>query len=195
MNQTITPQKAASLGILLVALWLILLGIWNALELIVFTFREPPVSHVDVLTEVATFLIVLWKMLPLVIGLVLFRQHRALTHWFYGHAVLEERDSWHDTTVLATLLIGLLGLFLTARALNEFCDEFQILLWILSIDNKMMIATFWNTSEYPFWYLPILYPLVLGVAFVVGARQIGNLIGRAIDKSLDSPAEKEEDDS
>jgi hypothetical protein len=135
-------------------------------------------------------------MLPLVIGLILFRQHRSLVHWFYGYVALEEeRDSWHDTTVLATLLVGLLGLFLTARALNEFCDEFQMLLWILSIDNKNMIATFWDTSEYPFWYLPILYPLVLGVAFVVGARRIGNIIGCAIDKSLESSAEKEEDDT
>jgi hypothetical protein len=193
MNQTITPRKAASLGVLLVAVWLIMLGIWKAVSLIFVTFRELPGSDMGIThTYVTIFMIILWKMLPLILGLALFRQHRALVHWFYGYAELEEeRDSWHDTTVLATLLVGLLGLFLTARALGEFCNENQISMWILSIDNKE-IADIWAS---PFWCLPILYPLILGIAFVVGANRIGKSIGRAIDKSLESPTESEEDNS
>ena len=197
MNQTITPVKAASFGVLFVALWLIVLGIWNALELFPFTFRNLPRSAGDVtLTEATVALIILWKTLPLVVGLILFRQHRFIVRWFYGYTVPEnnEPDCWHNTNLLAILLVGLLGLFLTARALDAFCAENQILLWILSIDNKMLIAAYWDTSEYPFWYLSIVYPFILGFVFVVGAGRIGRLIGRTIDKSLESSAEKEEDE-
>jgi len=199
MSQTLTPQKATSLGVLLVALWLIMMGIWHSFDLVFFTFRELPGTIM--LTGVTIFLTVLWKTLPLIIGLILFRQHRSLVRWFYGYAVLEEeRNSWHDTTLLATLIAGLLGLFLTARALEALCGEYQIILWILEIDNPNLSALYGSAIEYSTWScLWILYPLILGLAFVAGANRIGTLIGRAIDKSLASPSEepteKEEDDS
>jgi hypothetical protein len=200
MNQTITPKKATSFGILFVALWLIVMGIWHIFELIFSVFWTLPPIQVVVAFPVswvgALFLIVLWKTLPLVIGLVLFRQHRSLVRWFYGYGALEdERDSWDDTALLATFLAGLLGLFLFARALSVFCSENQIWVWILAVENKTIDVS-WNIHE----YLPILYPLILGFVFIAGAGRIGAVIGRAIDKSLanpieENPTEKKEDDS
>jgi hypothetical protein len=199
MNQTITPKNTTLFGILLVALWLIVMGIWHIFELVFFVFWTLPPIQVDVtftVSWVGIFCIILWKTLPLIIGLVLFRQHLSLVRWFYDYVALEEeRDSWDDTALLATFLAGLLGLFLFARALDAFCRENQILLWIIAVENKT-VGISWNIHE----YLPILYPLILGFVFIVGAGRIGAIIGRAIDKSLampakESPTEKMEDDS
>ena len=195
IHRTITPQKAAMIGVLLVALWLIVLGIYNTLGL-VFTFQRVPQLNTEVTTRIA-FWTVLWQVLPLGIGIAIFRSHRLFIRYFYGYAVSEgeERNSWHDTGLLATLLIGLCGLFLLSLAINHFCDEQWILVLILEIDNPQM-ATMWHTTGWArLWeFTSILYPLFVGVIFVAGAGRIGNFIGRQIDQSLEKPLHDEQEE-
>ncbi|MCL2743150.1 MAG: hypothetical protein FWE67_04795 [Planctomycetaceae bacterium] len=196
MNQTITPVKTASLGVLLIALWLIVQGVFNALGLIFLIWDLPNSFEGVTLTVTTVCLLVLWKTLPLTIGIVLFQQHRSIVRWFYDCVLPEneEPDGWHNSASPAILLVGLLGLFLISGALNAFCNEHLVMMRILEIDNKMPIPPHRYSDANPSWYTPIVYPLFLGLVFVIGAGRIGICIGKAIDKSLESPAEKEEDE-
>jgi len=193
MNQPLTPQKAASLGVLLIALWLILLGIYNTPSL-VWEFLYLPQLDMT-MTNVTFFLIVLWQMLPLIIGIILFRQHRLLVLWFYGYSALEEKqNSWHDTGLVATLATGLLGLFLLSLAAERLGAETLMRVLILEIDNpKMRVMLGWSSGERLSAFTAILYPLVFGTVFVGGAGQIGKFIGRKIDQSLEKPLQEEDD--
>jgi len=194
MNQPLTPQKATSLGVLVIALWMIVLGIYNVPDL-VGEFRL--LSQLDVtVTYVPIVLIVLWKMLPLVIGIILFRNQRFLVHQFYSFSMPddEERNSWHDTGLVATFVIGLLGLFLLSLAVERFCAERLILMLILEIDNpKMSVMLGRSSGERLSAFAAILYPFVFGTVFVGGAGQIGKFIGRKIDQSLEKPLQEEDD--
>ena len=196
MNQSLTPQKAASLGVLIIALWLILLGIYNTPSLVWELLSLPKLGRdMDITVSYATIiLIILWQMLPLVIGLVLFRQHRFLVHWFYGDAGLDdERNSWHDTGLVATLVIGLLGLFLLSLALERLGSETLIRTLILEIDNPK-ISEMWSSMGGKLSaFTSILYPLFFAFVFIVGAGWIGKFIGQRIDKSLEKPLQEEDD--
>jgi len=194
MNQPLTPQKATSLGVLIIALSMIVFGIYN-LPSLIGEFRLLPQLNVTVST-VSIVLIVLWKIFPFVIGIILFRKQRFLVHWFYSYVMPEdeERNSWHDTGLVATFLMGLLGLFLLSLAVERFCAERLILMLILEIDNPAM-STMWETScwERLSAFVTILYPFLFGVVFVGGAGQIGKFIGRKIDQSLETPLQEEDD--
>ena len=196
MDRPITPLRAASFGILLLALWLIVWGIWKTIEL-PFVFGAIPKMGLSV-TYVTIVLIILWKMLPLGIGIFLFRQHWTVIHWFCGTAVSKdsEQDSWSNTSLPAILLTGLFGLFLAARGLQRFCDEWTILMQILAIDNPAMWQhgnwSLWFASTYPSPILWTCCPILFGLVFIIGARRIGNLVGRQIDKSLEHPSDEEE---
>jgi len=193
MNPPITPLRAASLGILLIALWLILLGVWHTFE-IYFTISAVPTMGLTI-TFVTVALIVLWKTLPFFVGFFLFWQHRFFVNLFCGTTAAknDERDSWNNTPLLAMLTIGLLGLFLFATGIGRFCGMYPFLYFILAVDNfseaQWLIAT---TSDYNTLFLPVFYPIVLGFVFIIGACGLGNLIGKQIDKSLESPTETEE---
>jgi len=72
------------------------------------------------------------------------------------------------------------------------------LLWILSIDNPRFVemggalVAQWDSSANRWgFYANMLYPLLIGLAFIAGASQIGKIIGRAIDKSLECPEDNE----
>ena len=200
MNHPITPLRAALFGVLLVALWLILLGICNALQapFVILSVRPMGLS----VTFVTIFLIALWKILPLGIGIILFRQHRTVVHLFGGIAIPKEveQDTWNSTPLLATLLIGLLGLLLVTDGLQRFCGEQSVMWLILAIDNPREMQYFPSGNiaitgsifggRLP-QLMPILYPVALGLVFLLGARQIGNLIGRQIDKSFSISSEEE----
>jgi len=129
MNRTITPLKAASLGILLVGLWLIVLGVWQMLGLY-YTFQDlrgtaGSLGREVVITNVAIVFTIVWKILPLGVGVALFRLQRAIIRLFFGHAVTEEdeRNHWNDTRFLSTLVLGLLGLFLLASSMVAACFQ------------------------------------------------------------------------
>jgi len=194
MNRTISPLKAASLGIMLVGLWLIVLGVWNTLGLVyTFQYASTLTSHEG--TSVTAILIVLWKTLPLWVGIALFRGQRALVHLFYGRAITEEdeRNHWNDTQFLSTLVLGLLGVFLVARGLDLFCSEQRIMtLIVLNDDPTTRQSIIWES-----WYwetvIPVFFPIVLGMVFILGAGRIGNIMGSRIEKSLETPLEKEDD--
>ena len=195
MNSPITPLRAASLGVLLIALWLILLGIWHTLEIYV------PISAASTMDVTVTFvtiaLIILWKTLPLVVGVFLFWQHQFFVNLFCGTTAEknDERDSWNNTPLLAMLTIGLLGLFFFATGIGRFGSSHVIFIYILSIDNPLsaqwLTATA-NDHSTLFLPAPVSYPLILGFIFVIGACGLGNLFGKQIDKSLESPTETEE---
>ena len=197
MNRTISPLKAALLGIMLIGLWLIILGIWNALELL-YTFRDIPTNAK--VTSVIAILIILWKTLPLWIGLVLFRNQRFLVHLFYGQAVTEEyeRNHWNDMRFLSTLVLGLLGLFLFARGLDQFCEMYLIFRLIIEIDNPPLQGTQRISVWEPmFWerlseVMTTLYPVILGLVFALGAGRLGDFMGRQIEKSLEMPPETDD---
>jgi len=195
MYQPLSPRKAASLGILLIAISLIVQAIYNVPRL-VYEFQGLPKIDPDItLTYVPICLIILWYMSPLVIGLILFRQHRFLVRWFYGYAVLDEkRSSWHDTGLVATLVIGLLGLFLLSLAVERFCNERMVLLLILEIDNPKWKAMWDNPSLSTrlAMFQETLYLFVFATVFIGGAGYFGKLIGRKIDQSLEKPLQEED---
>ncbi len=190
MNRTISPLKAAALGIMLIGLWLIVQGGWNVLGLI-YTLQYASTLTFHKGASVTAILIVLWKTLPLWIGITLFRGQRALVHLFYGRSITEkdERNHWNDTQFLSTLVLGLLGLFLVARGLTLFCEEYRIMGLIVQIDDPTIRRSIiWEM--WPWEYMvQTLFPVVLGMIFVLGAGRIGNIMGHRIEKSL----EKEDD--
>ena len=193
MNPLITPLQAASLGILLIALWLLLLGVWHTFE-IYFTISVVPKMGLTITFATVAFTI-LWKTLPFFVGFFLFWQHRFFVNLFCGTTAAknDERDSWNNTSLLTMLTIGLLGLFLFATGIGRFCGMHPFLYFILVIDNP--IATQWllaTANDYNTLFLPVFYPIVLGFIFIIGACGFGNLIGNQIDKSLESPTETEE---
>ena len=196
MEHPITPLKTASFGVLLIALWLIVLGIWHTFGLF-YTF--PNLKHDMTVTYATAAFIVLWKMLPLGIGIILFRQHRAVVRLFSGIDVLKngEHDTWNNTRLLAALLIGLFGLVIAGRGLDGFSGDHYVMWLILEIDNPhagqyIEAMTLWERLPL---FMPVYFPIVLGLIFVVCARRIGNLIGYQIDKSLENTHEKEEGNS
>ncbi|MCL2004849.1 MAG: hypothetical protein FWG73_01680 [Planctomycetaceae bacterium] len=201
MDSTLSPLRMASFGILLIALWLICLGILNAIWI---PFGISTITKMGLTITYATILlIILWKMLPLAIGFILFQRHRQAVHLLTGTALAknDEQDNWHNTPLLATLLVGLLGIFLAARGLRLFCDESLVIWLIMEIDNRQAgqfftseraVATTIGLGRFPL-FIPIVYPFVLGFVFIIGARRIGNLIGRQIDKSLATPSGEKED--
>ena len=194
MSRTISPLKAASLGIMLVGLWLIVLGVWKTLGLL-YTFQDASTLTSHKGTSVAVILIVLWKTLPLWVGIALFRGQRTLVHLFYGRAITEEdeRNHWNDTQFLSTLVLGLLGVFLVARGLDQFCQEQRILSIIVQIDDPTTRrSVIWDLF---YWehVISILFPVILGVIFVLGAGRIGDIMGYRIEKSLEESLEREDD--
>ena len=196
MNQSLTPRKAASLGVLIIALWLILLGIYNTPSLVwelLFLLRLSMDMGITV-SYVTIFLTILWQMLPLIIGLILFRQHRFIVHWFYGDAGLDdEQNDWHDTGLVATLVIGLLGLFLLSLALERLGSETLIRALILEINNRQMHEQWSSTWGELSAFTSILYPLFFAFVFITGAGCIGKFIGNRINKSLEKPLQEEDD--
>jgi len=193
MNPAITPLKATSFGVLLIALWLIVLGIWHTFGLF-YTFPSLPQYDMTV-TYVTGFLIVLWQTLPLVIGIVLFRQHRTVIRLISGLAVAKngEQDSWYNTPLLATLLVGLFGLFIAGCGLERFCHDHLIMWLILEIDNPhagqhIGAITLWERLPL---FVPTFFLIVLGLIFVVCARRIGIFIGYKIEQSLEETTEEE----
>ena len=196
MNQSLTPRKAASLGVLIIALWLILLGIYNMPSLVwELLFLTKLGRDMDLTVSYVTIiLIILWQMLPLIIGLILFRQHQFLVHWFYGDARLdEERNDWHDIGLVATLVLGLLGLFLLSLALERLGSETLIRTLILEVDNPKISVMWSSTGEKLSAFTSIFYPLLFAFVFIGGAGCIGKFIGKRIDKSLEKQLQEEDD--
>ena len=199
MDRPVTPLRAASFGVLLLALWLIVLGLFRTIEL---PFVVPAILKMGLsVTYVTIVLVVLWKILPLGIGIVLFQQHRRVVRLFTGIAVPkeDEQDSWNNTALLATLLVGLLGLFLAVRGLGRFGGEGLFMWLIIEIDNPEVQHLIDGMTHYRDInmgrlprILPILYPLIIGLVCVLGARRIGNFIGHQIDKSLENPPDEKE---
>ncbi|MDR0328277.1 MAG: hypothetical protein LBI05_08290 [Planctomycetaceae bacterium] len=190
MDCPITPAKAATFGVLLIALWLIFLGIWNTCSLF-FLFSTLPSMGLTV-TYATIILLILWQALPLIIGIALFRQSRHLVRLFSNS---EERDSWNDASLLAALCVGLIGLFLASRGVQDLCGAENIKFLILEIDNPKVR---YMTQAETFWgrlllFLPIIYPIAAGLVFICGASRFGDLIGHQIDKSLENPADDNEE--
>ena len=194
MDHSITPLKTASFGVLLIAIWLIVLGIWHMFGLF-YTF--PNLWHDMTVTYATAAFIILCKMIPLIIGIVLVRQHRTVVRLLSGIAVLKngEHNSWNNTRLLASLSIGLFGLIIAGRGLDSFSGDHYVLWLILEIDNPhagqyIGAATLWERLPL---FMPVYFPIVLGLIFVLGARRIGHLIGHQIDKSLENPSEEEKE--
>jgi hypothetical protein len=192
MDRPVTPLRATSFAILLVALWLIVLGIGHTLSLY-FIFQSIP-QYGLTMTYVTVFLIALWKMSPVLIGLALFRQHRHLVRLFRGAAITKygEQNTWNNTPLLATLSIGLLGVYFLAQGVERFCAAHLVMFWIFTIDNPQA----WHLisghfAEYTTGgFLSIIYSIVFGLVFVMGAGRFGNVIGNKIDKLLENPSEE-----
>ena len=184
---------------MLVGLWLIVLGVSNAIGYY-YIYRQYAISSGKVI-EVSDVLIALWKTLPLWVGIALFRNQRFFVHLLYGQAITEEneRNHWGDTRFLSTLVLGLLGLLFLASGLKQLCESGWILGLIVHIDTPYSSDyrkfTIWEKQYWDQWLhtIPIFYPIILGTILVLGAGRLGDVMGLRIEKSLETPPENEED--
>lgn len=185
--------KITALGIMLVALWLVLEGIWNALGLYA-TFSSCMNAQIS---SIAVVLIVIWQILPLLVGTAMLKARPMILAWFCRAIEPEKRNQidWNDSHTLSSFAFSLLGMVFLARGIARFCEEHLILWWIVGIDDSVYWRQYLDASDRLSYFIPIVYPVFLGLALLAFAPSLGHLIGKRIDRSVELALQPTDDEN
>lgn len=196
-----TVLKTATLGVMLVGLWLMLKGCWNIAGLYFLFHGMAGFVGFD-LSGLSGVLVALWKALPLFVGAALCRHPREVALRFCRNTDGEKRNSptWDDTDILAALAISFLGLIFVSYGLNEFCDNNFVLAFILELSDSRMPPICGAESRHLavlnriYLIFPVIYPLFVGTALLWGAGRAGRFMEKRIERSLDRDSENDSED-